>query len=276
MSEKMPESLITESAHNFSDDEYFDGNDLKSHSAQNRGSTGYERAQETEGEDRTTEASELFEDYYQEQLRHSGGDKAYAQEALGEFKKNYLIGQEHATKGAQVQESASVQEQMRGVAVDVVARYDAKVGRVEDAKDAIEDALEGTRTPAERIAPQEQPLPRPGSESAEAPAKKLGLFERRRMDGSKKLMNQLANAASELSSSPHLTEQERAHYKETAKRYSDAVTGLVMGSRGPLSRAELKGNGGNLQKIQDKILITKEKSGAGLTKDEKKRLKKLR
>lgn len=270
--------LVTDPVHKSHDDEYFDGNDVKSYHAQG-GGEHYPAKSSSEIQEEEAAGDESHQDLLE---RFDGNENMV---------EGYLQSLKQLEESTRQQQEAEKQVQMQAVAGDVVARYDAKTERLEDAKDVVEDAFEesgmteaGRRWLAENmpeqpvVAPQEEViLPRPASESAnEKPASKLGMFESRRMDASRSVMNQMANAASELANSPGLTEEERTKYAEDAKRYSGAVTDLVMGSRPALSKAELQGNEASLGKLENKLLKNKNERGIPLSKDEKKRLSKLK
>jgi|GEM_PF-6864740 len=302
------EQLITDPVHTPHDDEYFDGNDVKTYGAQS-GKRIVESYQEMRDRERAEAAAQPepdvaeastgdpVEDVYREKLAEFNGDEDRARE----WAENYREGLKMTEEASRQQQEAQDQEDMQAIAADVVARHDEKVERLEDAKDDVEEAfgdspqvteIDSTEAPgiteagrqwvADRMpqsveTPQEQvDLPRPLATAESSPAPNVGMFERRRLDASKSLMSQMANAASELAKAPGLTEEERAKYAEDAKRYSDSVTDLVMGQRPSLSRAELKGNRGSLEKLEDKLLKNKNERGLPLSKDEKKRLSKIK
>jgi hypothetical protein len=292
----MSEELIADPVHKSHDDEYFDGNDVKSYSAQSRGEHHNEAKtpEEIRREEILNEpAVDYFDKVYKDALKQPGGTEEIARAAEQEAR-NVRQAMETVIER---QAAEARTEKMQDTVESVVARHEAKIDAREDVQEVLETIQDkepdtdehgmteaGYKWLAQNTAPlpgaasQEQSvLPRPAGEgsASEKSAPKLGMFERRRLEASKDLMNKMTYAADELARSSGLTVEEHVKYAEDAKRYRAASADLVMGVRPALSRGELKGNKGSLERLENKVLKNKKARGETLTKEQQKRLKKI-
>lgn len=295
----MPE-LLEASSKTLGEDEYFDGNDVKTYSAQK----GHESYQEMRDRERAEDAAAAenapaeVEDeephaLYNQLLERARAESDGTEAGIQEWMTNYSANLARIENETRQRSEELRQTQMQEVAAEVVERHDAKQAGLENARGAIDDSFEDSQKTDEGlsaeakqwiadrmpqtpgVAPQEATMAQPGP-AIEKKAPKPGLFERRRMDASKKLMARLSNAAGHLAGSPKLSQEERDKYAQDARNYSKAATDFVMGDRRAMSRAELKGNRKSLARAEDRMIKDKHERGHTLTKDEKKRLAKLK
>ena len=116
----MSEELITDTVQSRHNDEYFDGNDVKSHHAQSGESYSDMRDREdaapvveVDTDTQLSPAEERFQQVYQDTLRRSGNNEALARKAEQEARENYQIGVEFAMAAQGEQQQAQEQVQMQ-------------------------------------------------------------------------------------------------------------------------------------------------------------------
>lgn len=144
---------------------------------------------------------------------------------------------------------------------------------VQEAIKSTDDKLDSSEKITSK--PTEQNLEESSEDDTEGSENKLGYFDRRNKQDALKVYSSIDRLIDSAIKAGHLSDEQRSRLEASAKSNRDAYDRLISGDYVP-KRDSIKNSERFLEEIKDIIIIDKNNYGEPLSKDEQKRLKKIK